>query len=765
MTGHAAGWQRLRVRIRGAVQGVGFRPFVYRLASDLGLAGWVINSSSGVEVEVEGLPDLLARFLVRLERDQPPRAVIQGLEASYLDPLGFDGFEIRESVGGEKTALVLPDIATCPDCLHEVFDPANRRYRYPFTNCTNCGPRFSIIRALPYDRPMTTMAGFAMCAACRREYEDPRDRRFHAQPNACPACGPHLEMWDESGSCVATHDVALRAAAAHVRDGAVVALKGLGGFQLIVDARNERAVQRLRRAKAREEKPFAVMAPSMEAVRAVCAVSDLEARLLASPEAPIVLLRRREKIELAEGVAPGNPTLGVMLPYTPLHHVLLADLSTAIVATSGNRADEPICTDQRDALERLRGLADVFLVHDRPIARHVDDSVARVMMGRELITRRARGYAPMPVRLGRDVPPTLGVGAHLKNAVALSVGRNVFVSQHIGDLETPEAYRAFEQAIVALEDLYEAPPVTVVCDAHPDYLSTRYAQRRGLPVRHVQHHVAHVLACMAENDLEPPALGVGWDGTGYGLDGTVWGGEFFHVTTSGAERVATFRTFGLPGGDQAVREPRRTALGLLHEVMGEQVWQCADLAPVAAFETAERAIIRTMLERRVNTPRTSSVGRLFDAVAAIVGLRQHVRYEGQAAMELEFALDEVATDEHYPFDLRDGGSECWAVDWAPLVDALVADVRAGRPVPLVSARFHNALVDALVAVASRTGVERVVLSGGCFQNRYLTEQSVRRLREAGFRPYWHQRVPPNDGGIALGQVAAVALGFARAAER
>jgi hydrogenase maturation protein HypF len=764
--------QRLRVHIRGAVQGVGFRPFVFRLASELSLRGWVVNSSSGVSLEVEGAPDVLDRFLLRLVDERPPRALVQGIETAYLDPAGLPRFEIRESVGGETTVLVVPDIATCPDCLSDTLTPGNRRYRYPFTNCTNCGPRFTIVTALPYDRPNTTMAGFEMCAACRAEYLDPLDRRFHAQPNACAACGPHLELWDAGGECVAAREEALRGAADHLRRGAIVAVKGLGGFHLMVAARRDEAVARLRRVKAREEKPFALMFPSIEAVREACQVSDREARLLLSPESPIVLLRRAGQPALARAgavaaaVAPGNPFLGVMVPYTPLHHLLLGDLGFPVVATSGNRSDEPICTDEREAVDRLRGLADAFLVHDRPIARHVDDSIARVVLGRDLVLRRARGYAPLPVGLpGRanGGACVLGVGAHLKNAVALSVGANVFVSQHIGDLETPEALGAFGEVIGALRRLYRAEPSTVACDAHPDYLSSRWARASGLPVRLVQHHLAHVLSCMAENEVAPPALGVSWDGTGHGTDGTVWGGEFFAIGPASARRVATFRPFPLPGGDRAVREPRRTALGVLHETFGASAWEGRPTAAASAFSARERGVIRTMIERGVNTPRTSSVGRLFDAVASLAGVRQHVRYEGQAAMELEFALEGLATEEGYPFDLVPGPSSAaagsapaWIVDWRPLIAAVCADVNAGCPVGLVSARFHNALATVVVEVAARVAVERVVLSGGCFQNRYLSERVVSALAAAGFKPCWHQRIPPNDGGIALGQVVATA---------
>jgi hydrogenase maturation protein HypF len=757
---------RLRLMLRGAVQGVGFRPFVYRLATDLKLFGWVMNSPQGVLIEVEGDKQGLDAFLLRLEKEKPPRASIQSLESSFLDPLGFSGFTIRESDGsGATTAVVLPDIATCPDCLRDIFDPPDRRYLYPFTNCTNCGPRFTIITALPYDRPNTTMARFAMCEACRREYEDPENRRFHAQPNACPACGPQLALWDQAGAVLAARHEALLSAAAAIRSGKIVALKGLGGFHLLVDARNQDAALRLRKRKHREEKPLAMMVPSVESAKAYCRVSDLEERLLRSPESPIVLLLRRESggapsAEAAErpeaiapAVAPRNPCLGVMLPYTPLHHLLLRELNFPVVATSGNLSDEPICTEEQEALERLGGVADCFLVHDRAIARHVDDSVVRILLGRELILRRARGYAPLPIHLTRRLPPLLAVGAHLKNAVAASVGSEVFISQHIGDLETAQAFDAFRGVIASLEALYDLHPAALAADAHPDYLSTKFALGTGLPVIRVQHHHAHVLSCMAENALEGPCLGVAWDGTGYGLDGTVWGGEFLRPTATGIQRVAHLRTFRLPGGERAVKEPRRAAIGLLHELFGEALFAMEELAPVRAFSLRERRILQGMLAKQINAPLTSAVGRLFDAVAAILALHLGPQFEGQAAMELEWAGGGIETDDAYPVRLTEEESML-ILDWEPLVWEVLADARDNVPMAWIAAKFHNALVEGILAVAGRIGEERVVLTGGCFQNRYLTEGTVRRLRAEGFRPYWHQRVPPNDGGIALGQVVA-----------
>lgn len=788
---------RLRVVIRGAVQGVGFRPFVYRLATELHLTGWVNNSPAGVLIEAEGDRGTLETLLLRLETEKPPRSSIQSLESSWLDAVGWEKFEIRPSTTGENpSTLVLPDIATCPDCLREIFDPADRRHLYPFTNCTNCGPRFSIIKALPYDRAGTSMQRFTMCPECQAEYEDPSNRRFHAQPNACHRCGPRLELWDAHGKPLLggppTTEVptnrnmvqaVLQAAVEALRAGQILATKGLGGFHLMVAAGDEAAVQRLRERKHREEKPFALMFPNLAAIQAACEVSPLEERLLRSPEAPIVLLRRRTAdasgMPLAPGIAPGNPNLGIMLPATPLHHLLLALFGAPLVATSGNRSDEPICIEEQEALQRLGGIADLFLVHNRPIVRHVDDSVVRVMAGRELVLRRARGYAPLPIMLTSPAAPTqpgaasagvekvvLGVGAHLKSAVCLAIGEQAFVSQHIGDLETEPAYNSFLRVIKDLEQLYQAKPESIAADLHPDYLSTRHAQEisprldaagnPGAKPYLVQHHEAHVLACMAENELASPALGVAWDGTGYGADGTVWGGEFFWVAEAAIKRVAQFRPFRLPGGDQAVKEPRRSALGLLYAMLGETAFEQKELAPLGAFAAAELAALRVMLQRSVNSPLTSSAGRLFDAVAALAGLRQKVRFEGQAAMELEFALDGIDTERVYPVAIQplNAADQPLLLDWEPMVRGILEDLRNGVSVGEISAAFHNGLVEAIILVARQLGQERVVLSGGCFQNRYLTERAVMRLRQAGLRPYWHQRIPPNDGGICLGQVIA-----------
>jgi hydrogenase maturation protein HypF len=727
--------ERLRVSLAGAVQGVGFRPFVYRLATELQLQGWVLNSSAGLVVEVEGPRDSLDAFQERLDRDKPAAALVLAREVSWLEPVGLAGFEIRKSdEEAEKTAGLVPDLATCPACLSELRDPSNRRFGYPFTNCTACGPRYTIVLDIPYDRPHTTMRSFQLCPECQREYTDPADRRFHAQPNACPVCGPHL--WTEprpSGS-----GPAIQHAAAALRAGQILALKGIGGFQLLVDARNEDAVARLRQRKHREEKPFALLVPSVEVARQIAHVSQEEEVLLRSPAAPIVLLRPRSGAGIAPNVARSSPYLGCMLPYSPLHHLLMDECGFPVVATSGNRSDEPIAIENLEATERLGEIADLFVMHDRPIARPCDDSVVRVARGRESVLRRARGYAPLPVRIGQDLPPVLAVGGHLKNSVAIARGRQVYVSQHVGDLDTAEARAAFERAIEDLCRLYCFEPTVVACDLHPDYASTRWARERGLPVIAVQHHQAHVASCAAENDLQGDYLGVGWDGTGFGLDGTIWGGEFFLVRGAVFDRVAHLRPFRLPGGEKAIREGWRAAAGLSYETFGA--------------DAVENPVIRRMLERGVNSPLTTSVGRLFDAVACMAGVARVNRFEGQAAMQLERAIGSYVTRDCYPLSERDG-----VADWAPLIEAVTSDVRSGTAADLISARFHNALVGWIVNVARRTGVGQVALSGGVFQNSYLVERVVAELESNGFRVATHQRVPANDGGIALGQAVIAGL--------
>jgi hydrogenase maturation protein HypF len=778
---------RLHLSVRGAVQGVGFRPYVYRLANELGLGGWVANDTRGVEIEVEGSAQAVAAFRDRLPAEVPPLAAIHRLESARVEGDGappLHGFEIRASrADGARTAVVLPDAATCPECLAEVLDPAARRRGYAFTNCTHCGPRFTIVRALPYDRPNTTMAGFALCPECRGEYEEPADRRFHAQPVACPACGPRLALWDAEGLPLPGDPLA--GAAAALRRGEVVAVKGLGGFQLLADARSSAAVARLRRRKHREEKPFAVMVADLGEARALCEIPPAAESELASARAPIVLLERlpeRQALEpVAPEVAPGNPSLGLMLPTTPLHHLLLRELACPVVATSGNRSDEPIAIDEREAVERLRGVADRFLVHDRPIARHADDSVVRVLAGEVRVLRRARGYAPMPIHLPRPAAPILALGAQLKNTVALAVGEQVYLSQHLGDMETPETLAAFERVVADFLRLYDASPVAIAHDLHPDYASTRYArviarrlaEERGepIPTIAVQHHHAHLAACLLDADPESadrPALGVTWDGTGHGTDGTVWGGELLLGDAASYRRVGHLLPFRLPGGDAAVREPRRVALALLWELLGPGAFKRRDLVPVAGFAPAELRLLSGMLEGGVNSPVTTSAGRLFDGVAALLGLAQRAAFEGQAAM----ALEHLAARESgrpaawgYPVALDGSPAEGLVLDWRPLLLELLRDLGRGTAAERVAGRFHRGLAAAVVAAAEAVGEPRVALTGGCFQNRLLTEELARRLAAAGFQVLLHRRVPPNDGGVSLGQVAVAAARLEGALDR
>ena len=800
-----AGHTRVALAVRGAVQGVGFRPFVYRLATGLHLTGWVRNGADGVQIEVEGPQESVEAFERRLAGEAPPLSRIDRITRTPLPAAGDHGFLIAASdTEGVPRVIVLPDLAICPDCLRELHDPSDRRFRYPFINCTNCGPRYSIIEALPYDRSRTTMAAFALCPRCREEYEDPSDRRFHAEPTACPVCGPHLEVWDQHGRVTALSDEALRRAADAVRRGQILALKGLGGFQLIVDAADGDAVDRLRRRKRRPHKPFALMYPSLDLIRRDCCVSEVEEALLTSRASPIVLLRRLsrptpawvfgdrrgvsqlgpDRVGSAQGsycdarqvddlandrpdemfprpaddVAPGRATLGAMLPYTALHVLLMEAIGVPVVATSGNLSDEPICTDAAEALARLAGVADVFLVHDRPIARPVDDSVVRVIAGEPVVMRAARGYAPLTVPVEGDRISALALGGHLKNAVAVARGSEVILSQHVGDLETERARQVFTHTQKAMLQLYAVAPEAAVCDLHADYASTRAADARGGAIIRVQHHYAHALSAMAEARLHPPVLGVAWDGSGYGPDGTVWGGEFLRITGDGYARVAHLRLFGLPGGEAAVREPRRSAIGVLFELLGEAALARDDLAPVRACTAEERRIFQAMLRGGINTPRTSSAGRLFDAVASLLDLAQQCSYEGQAASMLEDAVGEDADAASYPFELRNDLGDDTEIDWRTLIDGILGDLAQGTAPPVMASRFHNTLAEVIVAGARRAGEPRVILTGGCFQNAILTARASARLAEEGFQVICHRRVPPNDGGLAVGQAMAAVWG-------
>jgi hydrogenase maturation protein HypF len=745
--------RRLEIDIRGAVQGVGFRPFVYRRAIALGLGGRIVNTGSGVVLEAEGPAAALRALIDAIRNELPPHARVSSMGAVERPPLGQTDFTIGVSRGGDaRDAEILPDLATCDDCLRELFDEGDRRYRYPFINCTQCGPRYSIIADIPYDRERTAMRRFAMCAACSAEYETPADRRFHAEPNACPACGPRLDLWDEHGRRMLTGDGALRAAVAALGEGRIVALKGLGGFHLLVDATDGGAVLRLRERKRRPSKPFAVMFSALDDIAASCRFSETEAALVTAAARPIVLLWRTGGA-IAEEVAPGNPWLGAFLAYTPLHHVILRDLGTPVVATSGNLAGEPIAFDEIDARERLKGIADLFLVHDRPILRPVDDSVARVVCGRELLLRRARGYAPAPAAAGAFAAGILAVGGHLKATVAVSRGHDIIASQHLGDLETPQSRDLHVRTLDDTARLFAIEPRGVAHDLHPDYASRHLAGRFGRPMLGVQHHVAHVAACLAENGRRPPALGVAWDGTGYGPDGTIWGGEFLLVEKSRWRRFARLRTFRLAGGDAAIRDARRSALGLLYEAYGDRAFDMPGHARLIAVADSERRVMGEMLRNGVNAPRTSSVGRLFDGFAALAGLRRYT-YEGQAAIEFEGAARDLVADRAYRFELRaDRERPLLMLDWQPALEALLADLREGVSAAEISLAVHNGLAAAITETARRAGERSVALSGGCFQNARLTEAAVATLRGAGFEPLWHRHVPPNDGGLAVGQAA------------
>ncbi|MFZ5831139.1 MAG: carbamoyltransferase HypF [Planctomycetota bacterium] len=774
--------RRLALRIRGIVQGVGFRPFVYNQARELRLQGWVRNESGEVRIEIEGGCAELDCFMERLRTRPPPQARIDDLVAEDIPRRddADEGFRIDMSqVGAPPRPTIPAELAICAACRAELADPRERRYQYPFTNCTNCGPRWSIIEELPYDRPRTTMAGFAMCDRCRAEYENPADRRFHAQPIACPACGPKLSLLTPRGERLAEGHAALEQAIASLRQGGIVALKGIGGFQLLVDATDQSTIERLRERKRRPQRPFAVMMASLEDVRRHCAVSEHEARWLQSTEAPILLLRRLAASDfanslanhpaIAEAVAPGNPYLGTMLPYTPLHHLILEGVGRPIVCTSGNLAEEPMAIETAEAMQRLGPIADLILTHDRPIVRPVDDSVAQVgSRGLELL-RRARGFAPRPIELGFELPTILAVGGHLKNTVALSLGSQVVVGSHVGDLESVASIGVFRRAVDDLLRFFQAKPAAIACDLHPDYASTRYAeelaQRFGVPLVRVQHHHAHAAACMAEHRLTGPVLGLCWDGTGYGDDGTVWGGEVLTCEKDAFHRFAHLRTFPLPGGDRAAREPRRSALGLLYALNPALAAQQAR----QWFREGELKTLLSAVFSSVNAPQTSSLGRLFDAVAALCGLRSVSSFEGEAAMALQFAADPSETAA-YPLPPTAPADGCGAAaplvaDWGPMLDAILADLDRGEAPAVISARFHNALAEFAGDAAQRAGIEQIVLGGGCFQNTLLAERVVSSLTRGGFRVEWNRDVPPGDGSIAIGQLFVAAQRLSRAEPR
>lgn len=742
---------RLRLQITGLVQGVGFRPFAYRLAEESGLTGYVLNDTSGVLIEVEGDKDRLDSFLQRIVCERPALSQIYSLQHAYLEDAGFNNFEIRDSdKQGVKRAYILPDIAVCHDCIDDITTPRNRRFIYPFTNCTNCGPRFTIINALPYDRRNTSMRDFHMCAECEKEFNLASDRRFHAQPNACPACGPWTGLHDRSGNLICEKEEALEKVVNLIRKGNIIAIKGIGGYHLVCDAASEEAVVMLRKRKNREEKPMAVMFPDMISVKEEVHLNSFEERAIDSIEKPVVIVRKKETSTIAHSVSPENNTVGVFLPYTPLHHIILRKLKKPVVATSANITDEPIVKDEKDAFTRLSGIADYLLTHNRDILRRCDDSVVRIAAERQVPVRRSRGFVPTPVIMPfKFKRPVLALGANMNNTIALGIDNRVFVSQHIGDLDTPLAAEFYEETIDDFLRLFDIVPEVAVADMHPGYFSTKFGEKQyGRRLVKVQHHYAHILSCMVENDIPEDAVvtGFAFDGTGYGTDRTIWGGEILTASYTGFERAFHLRPFKLPGADRAVSEPRRTALSLLYETFGDSAEQLA-LVP---FSPEERSFLTNMLHRNINSPATTSMGRLFDGVASLIGLRHRVSYHAQAAVELEqlaFRSDEISA---YPFTVESG-----VIDQRPMIEMIVHDIRAAAPKEVISRKFHNTIVKLIIHTAEllkeKTGTSYAALSGGVFQNSFLLENSFYGLRERGLTPVIHQLVPPNDGGISLGQ--------------
>jgi hydrogenase maturation protein HypF len=754
--------KRLRLNVRGSVQGVGFRPFVYGLASDLGLAGFVRNEPRGVEIELEGADTAIDLFLSALTTSPPPLARIQAIRTEELIPRGEVSFVIRKSAQtGERTVFVAPDQATCEACLRELRDPNDRRYRYPFINCAHCGPRYTIIQDLPYDRGATTMAAFAMCPACRAEYENPANRRFHAEPTCCPVCGPQVELLDASGQRVCAREQALEAALAQLQAGKILAVKGLGGFHLACDAANAEAVRELRRRKQRDLKPFAVMPRDIHAAERFCKI-DAEGRAaLLAQERPIILLPKQSEHVLAEEVAPRSATFGVLLPYTPLHHLLLDGPFAALIMTSGNLSDEPIAFTNEDALARLAGLADGYLLHNRNIHIRTDDSVARVIVHKPRFLRRSRGYAPFPVALPADTAGNeiLAVGAEMNNTIAVTRNGQAFLSHHIGDLDNLAAYESFLQAVGHFKNLLAVEPCVVACDLHPNYASTRFARQCGLPIMPVQHHHAHVASVLAEHGRTGKVIGVSFDGMGWGEDATAWGGEFMICDLGGFERVGRLEPVPQPGGDAAAKRPMRMGYVYLRRAMPEDAdARARELMP--AFEDAEMRLVNQIIARRVNCPMTSSMGRLFDAASALLGVCCENTFHSQAPMELEARASEAPNEERFYGAVHEGSSDAGVFCAAEIIRGLVEDVRRGTPVPVCAARFHNAIAQFTLTlcekIRNRSGLSTVALSGGVFANAFLTERLDALLKRNGFEVLLNALVPAGDGGISLGQAAVAA---------
>jgi hydrogenase maturation protein HypF len=734
-----------QLEISGIIQGVGFRPFVARLAIRFSQNGWIKNTSLGVLISVEGSQIEQQKFLDTLQHELPPFSEIHDLKITSQLLQNFTRFQIVPSVADSKTsAFSLPDIATCAECVEDIFNPQSRYFRYPFTSCCSCGARYSITTRQPYDRENTSMAAFELCADCQHEYQSMDNRRFHAQTLACPTCGVQLSFWGELENVLAEKDAALRMAVEQLKAGKVVALKGIGGYQLLVDATNQEAVTRLRDRKKRPMKPFALMVGNLAAAHLLCEITELEQTALTSSAAPIVLLKRREQTAIAEVVAPQQALLGVMLAYSPLHHLLLHDFGSPLVATSGNRSNEPIFTDDKQALERLAGIADYFLVHNRSILRPLDDSIVREINGKITVLRRARGFAPLPIKVKNTVLNTLAVGGQMKNTVAISHQNQAILSQHLGDLDSEATRQQFEKTLADLQNSYNFKPIRVIHDLHLDYVSSQFAANLNIEKHAIQHHYAHALSCMAENDLQPPALGIIFDGSGFGTDGTIWGGEFLLIHETGFERFAHFRTFPLVGGSKAIQEPRRVALGLLFYCFGEAVFEKVDFK----FSDTEKNLLKIALTKNLNCPKTSSVGRLFDAVASLLEICHVNQYEGHAAMLLENCAAQSEINDFYDFEILKK-----IIDWQPMIQQLLIDKEIESTI-YCAAKFHNTLAKISVEIAQRAKQKNIVLSGGCFQNALLTKKVFAELTAANFNVHTHQNVPPNDGGLALGQLYA-----------
>ncbi|MHB1000014.1 MAG: carbamoyltransferase HypF [Armatimonadota bacterium] len=744
--------RRSSISVNGTVQGVGFRPFVYKLAKDLDLSGWVCNTGNGVLIEIEGKEENILSFMNRLKTDKPPLARISGLTSDWQAPLDDCDFIIRHSdhQSGVHTSIP-PDIAMCPDCHADIVESGNRRFGYPFTNCTNCGPRFTIIQGVPYDRPYTTMASFEMCDECRYEYENPLDRRFHAQPNACPVCGPHLSLdnrTDLDDWETLTETVRL------LRDGKIIAIKGLGGYHLVCDATNTQAVRELRIRKGRGGKPFALMCSDLDVISRICRLDAASEKLLQSPEKPIVILPTVDGSSISCEAAPGVDSLGVMLPYTPLHQLLLAESPDVLVMTSGNLSEEPIIHDDDEAIDKLGQIADHILSHNRPIHMACDDSVARVMMGAPVILRRARGYVPQPVELNRELPHILACGGDLKNTFCITKDNLALLSQHMGDLENVAAMRHFEHTVEHFCRFFDVDPEIIAYDLHPGYHSSEYAKSIDGPVHiGIQHHHAHIAACLAENMLDEPVIGVAFDGTGYGIDGNIWGSEFMIADYNNFNRVAHLAYIPMPGGESAIHRPSRMALAYLLN-SGCDIDDIILAALLPDLSSNEVGIVRSQFSRRINSPLTSSMGRLFDAVSALLGICSSVTYEGQAAIELEKAAF-CKIDHIYKYELIADSDGKLDIDVAPLICDIVDNIRHGIGVDIISGRFHCTIADIILQVCKSQreiyGLNKVVLSGGVFQNSLLLERSIDCLSVAGFEVFRHGIIPPNDGGISIGQ--------------